>query len=230
VRCAIVCVLILVSGVRGGAQSLPSVSVFKTDLSKSTIDLSELRGGGPPKDGIAAISEPRFDSVDLAAGWLEDVEPVLVVRHAGEVRVYPFQILLFHEMANDQIGDTPILATYCPLCNSAIAFDRRVGGKTLTFGVSGMLRNSDMVMYDRETETLWQQFTGDAILGQHVGTRLTVVSSQVSDFGAVRQAYPEAQVLNRDTGHRRPYGTTPYAGYERGGRTMFPVEYREQSG
>lgn len=212
------------------AQTLPTSSAFKTDLSRSTIDLAELRGGGPPKDGIPAIYEPQFDTVAEAAGWLDDVEPVLVIRHAGQVRVYPFQILLFHEMANDQIGDTPILATYCPLCNSAIAFDRRVAGRALTFGVSGMLRNSDMVMYDRETETLWQQFTGDAIVGQHAGTRLKVISSQVTHFGAVRQSFPEAQVLNRDTGHRRPYRSTPYSGYERRGRLIFPVKFRKQRG
>lgn len=214
----------------GFGQSLPTHSDFKTDLSKRTIDLSELRGGGPPKDGIPAIFKPRFDGVAAASKWLADVEPVLVVRHAGVVRVYPFQILIHHEMVNDQIGDTPILASYCPLCNSAIVFDRRVNGETLTFGVSGMLRLSDMVMYDRQTDTLWQQFTGDAIVGEYVGTRLTVVSSQVTDFGAVRQRFPEAQVLNQNTGYYRPYGSTPYPGYEGNGRTVFPVNYRKQGG
>lgn len=210
-----------------GAQTLPVRGDFRTDLSKRSIDLSELRGGGPPKDGIPALLEPRFDAVEKAATWLDDSEPVLVVEHAGEVRAYPFQILMYHELANDQIGDLPILASYCPLCNSAIAFDRRLNGTTYTFGVSGMLRNSDMVMYDHQTDTLWQQLTGEAIVGELTGRRLEIVGSQVTHFGAVRETFPAAKVLNRDTGHSTPYGQSPYAGYEGRGRTMFPAPYQQ---
>ena len=145
---------------------------WRTDLSKKSIDLRELRSGGPPKDGIPAILDPKFVGVDQANTWLAPKEPVLIVEHAGEARAYPLQILIFHELANDQIGDLPILVSYCPLCNSAITFDRRIDGKTYTFGVSGMLRNSDMVMYDHQTDSLWQQLTGDAIVGGLTGKQL----------------------------------------------------------
>jgi hypothetical protein len=128
---------------------------WKTDLSKKSVDLREILSGGPAKDGIPAILDPKFIGVEEANGWLAPAEPVLMVRHEGEARAYPLQILLFHEIANDQIADLPILVSYCPLCNSAITFDRRIGGEALTFGVSGMLRNSDMVMYDHQTDSLW---------------------------------------------------------------------------
>jgi len=226
-RRVLLLVALSVSLAQLGAQTLPVRGDFRTDLSKRSIELSELRGGGPPKDGIPALLKPSFDSVDEAAKWLDDSEPVLVVEHAGEVRAYPFQILMFHELANDQIGDLPVLASYCPLCNSAIAFDRRLDGKTYTFGVSGMLRHSDMVMYDHQTHTLWQQLTGDAIVGELTGKRLEIIGSQVTHFGAVRTQFPAAKVLNRETGHSAPYGRSPYAGYESGGRTMFPAPYKQ---
>ena len=142
------------------------------------------------------------------------------------MRVYPLQILLWHELVNDRIAGLPVLASFCPLCNAAVAFDRRVDGEALPFGVSGLLRNSDMVMFDRQTESLWQQLTGEAIVGAHTGKRLAIVSSQIVPFRAAAQAFQSARVLGRDTGHRRPYGTNPYVGYETAGRTMFPVSFR----
>lgn len=199
---------------------------FRTDLSKASIQLSELTPGGPPRDGIPALTEPRFESVGSASAWLDGAEPVLVVRHAGQARVYPFQILVWHELVNDRIGGLPVLASFCPLCNAAVAFDRRVDGGVAEFGVSGLLRHSDMVMFDRETDSLWQQLTGEAIVGAHVGQRLRVIASQVAPFRAVSAAFPEARVLGRDTGHERAYGTTPYPNYEAGGRLLFPVPFR----
>jgi hypothetical protein len=201
---------------------------WKTDLSKKTIDLRELRSGGPPKDGIPAIFEPRFVGVGEAEAWLADKEPVLMVRYAGEARAYPLQILIFHELANDQIGDMPILVSYCPLCNSAITFDRRIDGVVHTFGVSGMLRNSDMVMYDRQTDSLWQQLTGDGLVGAHAGKQLRLVSSQVVPWDSFAKSFPEGKVLSRQTGHGRRYGTTPYGGYEFSNRLMFPVAISRQ--
>ncbi len=217
--------LIIALGFTLSAQELPVRGEFRTDLSKRSIELSELRGGGPPKDGIPALLRPNFDSTRRATTWLDDREPVLVVEYQGQVRVYPFQILMYHELANDQIGDLPVLASYCPLCNSAIAFDRRLDGKTYTFGVSGMLRHSDMVMYDHQTETLWQQLTGEGIVGELTGNTLRVVTSQVAHYGAVRERFPDAKVLNRDTGTFVPYGTTPYVGYESRRGVMFPADY-----
>lgn len=203
---------------------------WSTDVSRKSIDLSELLSGGPPKDGIPALVNPKFVAVDEAAAWLAPNEPVMVVEHAGEVRIYPLQILIWHELANDEIGGLPILVSYCPLCNAAVTFDRRVDGEVHEFGVSGMLRNSDMVMFDRATDSLWQQATGEALVGEMTGQRLAVVSSQLAAFGTVREAFPAAQILSRDTGYSRPYGSVGgnYAGYESRGRIMFPVNLKRR--
>lgn len=201
---------------------------WKTDLSKKSIALSELRSGGPPKDGIPAILTPKFTSVAGASKWLLPKDPVIVVEHGSEARAYPLQILLFHEMVNDTIGDLAVLVTYCPLCNSAISFDRRVGEAEYTFGVSGMLRNSDMVMYDHQTDSLWQQLTGEALVGEMTGRTLRVVTSRVAPFDAFAESFPDGQVLSRQTGHLRAYGSSPYAGYEASGGIMFPVEMKRK--
>ena len=176
---------------------------WKTDLSKKSINLSELRSGGPPKDGIRAIDRPEFIAIDEAAKWVGAREPVLLVTLGGEARAYPLQILLWNELVNDQIGDRPILVSFCPLCNTAITFDRRIDGAVHDFGVSGMLRNSDMVMYDRQTDSLWQQATGDAIVGAATGERLDIVSSQVVSFDDFRESFPKGWVLDRPI-PRRP--------------------------
>jgi hypothetical protein len=200
-----------------------SPGTWKTDLSKKSISLSELMRGGPPKDGIPAIRQPKFVGVRQAATWLNKKEPVLVVELGGQARAYPLQILIWHELVDDQIGQTPILVSYCPLCNSGIVFDRQVDGVTLDFGVSGMLRNSDMVMYDRQTDSLWQQITGEAIVGTHTGKSLSILSSQIVSFETFSQAFPEGRVLSRETGFERRYGQNPYQGYEFGQRLIMPV-------
>jgi hypothetical protein len=197
---------------------------WRTDLSKKSIDLSELMPGGPPKDGIPAIDRPTFISPAEASAWLSPNEPVLVTEHAGEARAYPLQILIWHELVNDQIGELPILVSYCPLCNSAIVFDRRLDAKVYDFGVSGMLRQSDMVMYDRQTDSLWQQITGEAIVGTLTGKQLKRVRSQTLSFESFSRAFPNGKVLSRETGHRRPYGQNPYVGYEFGNRLIMPVK------
>ena len=199
---------------------------WKTDLSKKSINLSELRSGGPPKDGIRAIDRPEFIAIDEAAKWVGAREPVLVVTLGGEARAYPLQILLWNELVNDQIGDRPILVSFCPLCNTAITFDRRINGAVHDFGVSGMLCNSDMVMYDRQTDSLWQQATGDAIVGAATGERLDIVSSQVVSFDDFRESFPKGWVLDRPI-HDVRYGSTPYAGYEFSGRLMAPVDLKQ---
>ncbi|MBM3813061.1 MAG: DUF3179 domain-containing protein [Acidimicrobiia bacterium] len=196
---------------------------WKTDLSKKSIDLGELKSGGPPKDGIPAIDRPRFDTVDEAARWLHPREPIMVVNLHGEARAYPLQVLTWHELVNDQIGDTPLLASFCPLCNSAIVFDRRLDGTVYDFGVSGMLRHSDMVMYDRQTDSLWQQITGEAIVGELTGKTLTILPSQTVSFETFAAGYPQGKVLNRDTGHMRPYGQNPYERYEFNPRLVAPI-------
>lgn len=192
----------------------PALEQFDTDFSNTTIDLSELKSGGPSKDGIPSIDDPTFVSVDDAREWIDAKEPVITVEQNGEVRAYPLQILTFHEIVNDEIGGTPVAVTFCPLCYSSITFKRTIDGEPVTFGVSGLLRNSDLVMYDRKTETLWQQFTGRAIAGTLAGETLDVLPSQLVSFQQFAEAHPDAKVLSRGTGHNRPYGQNPYAGYD----------------
>ena len=190
-----------------------ALQAFNTDLSNATIDLGELRRGAP-KGAIPAIDDPSFVSIEAARDWINEKEPVISVDHNGVARAYPLQILTWHEIVNDVIGGTPVAVTFCPLCYSAIAFERTIDGEPVTFGVSGLLRNSDLVMYDRKTETLWQQFTGEAIVGTHAGKTLALVSSQLLSFQQFREHHPGGMVLSRDTGHDRRYGQNPYAGYD----------------
>ena len=199
---------------QAGAQLSPEV--WKTDLSKRSIDLSELHADGPAKDGIPSIDAPRFEPVVEAAKWLVPGEPVVVIELGGEARAYPLQILLWHELVNDQIGDVPVLVSYCPLCNSAVVFDRRVNGQVHTFGVAGFLRHNDMVMYDRQTDTLWQQLTGEAISGTLTGRQLTPIASRLAPFDAFARSYAGGRVLNRETGYFPNYGQSAYEGYEFG--------------
>lgn len=187
---------------------------WKTDTDKSLIDLNELKRGGPPKDGIPSIDSPVFVSQDKAKTWLTNKEPVISVEIRGEPRAYPLQILIWHEIVNEKAQGVPVLVTFCPLCYSALVFKRTVDGEVLEFGVSGFLRHSDLVMFDRKTETLWQQFTGKAIVGDYAGIQLKQLPSQIISFGQFREAYPQGKVLSRETGYSRNYGANPYAGYD----------------
>lgn len=194
---------------------------WKTDTSKKSIDLSELISGGPPKDGIPSINNPDFISRKEADSWLGEDEPVIAFQLNGTARAYPLQILIWHEIVNDNFGDTPVLVTFCPLCYSAIVFDRRIDGETHQFGVSGFLRHSDMIMFDRKTESLWQQFTGEAIVGEYTGKQLEILPSQIISYQQFKEAYPEGQILSKETGIDRPYGRNPYSGYDDINNTPF---------
>lgn len=187
---------------------------WKTDTSKRSIELDELLNGGPPKDGIPSINQPKFITTADADAWLENQEPVILVAIENEARAYPLQILTYHEIVNDVMAGRPIIVTFCPLCYAALAFDRRIDGKVHSFGVSGMLRHSDMVMFDRETESLWQQLNGEGIVGTYTGKKLIPVSAQIISYAQFKEAYPFGEVLSRQTGHRRNYGNNPYAGYD----------------
>ena len=148
-----------------------------------------------------------------SADWLADNEPVVALEINGHARAYPLQILMWHEIANDTVLRCPTVAvTFCPLCNSAIVFDSRVGDEVYDFGVSGLLINSDLVMYDRTTESLWQQFTGEGIVGDHAGDQLSFIPSSLISFADFKELYPDGIVLSRETGYMRQYGTNPYAG------------------
>ncbi len=187
---------------------------FSTDFSKHSVLYSEILSGGPPKDGIPAIDRPKFVSVGEADEWLKPVEPVIAFQLGDEARAYPIQILTWHEIVNDTVGDVPVVITFCPLCNTAIAFERTVGGRALDFGTTGRLRYSNLIMYDRPTETWWQQATGEAIAGELTGTRLVFRPASIISWADFKATYPEGKVLSRNTGFDRPYGRNPYVGYD----------------
>jgi hypothetical protein len=187
---------------------------WKTNFAKHTVPLAEIRSGGPPRDGIPPIDRPTFVEPSAASEWLTDNEPVVVYEESGDARAYPLQILIWHEIVNDTVAGRPVTITFCPLCNTAIAFDRRLGSATYDFGTTGNLRMSDLVMWDRQTESWWQQITGEAIVGDLAGSRLTAVPAAIQSFVAFRTAFPHGRVLSRETGHRREYGRNPYVGYD----------------
>lgn len=197
----------------------------RTDFSKRTVDLSEIESGGPPKDGIPAIDRPRFESAYLAQLWLKPKEPVVALRIGQEARAYPIQILMFHEIVNDTVSGIPVAVTFCPLCNASMVFDRRVEGRALDFGTTGRLRYSDLVMYDQQTESWWQQFVGKGIVGRYAGAALKKIPSSIVAFEDFSASHPKGRVLSRETGFFRPYGRNPYAGYDRIDQSpLFPVK------
>lgn len=189
-----------------------------TDFSKSSINLSEIISGGPPKDGIPAIDNPQHGAVYDVVDMYGDMEPMILVQLDNHSKAYPLSILMWHEIANDKIGSIPITITYCPLCNTSIVFDRRVQYKNKTskldFGVSGKLRHSDMIMYDRQTQSWWQQYTGEGIAGELTGKLLSQIPSKVVPFSEIKKHHPNTQVL-MPTDHKfRDYGRNPYVGYD----------------
>ncbi|GAC1311978.1 MAG: DUF3179 domain-containing protein [Acidimicrobiales bacterium] len=177
------------------------------------IDPALILSGGPPPDGIPPIDHPRFEKAGQIT-WLRPTEPVLAVTVNGEDRAYPVQILIWHEIVNDTVGGVPVAVTYCPLCNTAIAYDRRVGSSILDFGTSGKLYNSDLVAYDRQTQSLWVQFLGQAVAGTLTGTQLRAYPLSTVSWAQWSQAHPDGWVLSRDTGYTRRYGDNPYPGYD----------------
>jgi hypothetical protein len=187
---------------------------WRTDFSRSEVPFDEILSGGPPKDGIPSIDNPLFVPVSEATLYA-DVEPVIEIPLEGlEPRAYPLSVLMFHEIVNDTVSGRPLAITYCPLCNSAVVFERTVDGEVVEFGTTGMLRHSDLVMYDRATESWWQQFTGRAIVGRHAGDKLTMVPSRVVSFSDFRERNPEGRVLVPNDINMRPYGRNPYVNYD----------------
>lgn len=187
------------------------------------VNPDDIISGGPPPDGIPAIDRPVFERV-RGVDWLRDREPVLALELDGDARAYPVQILVWHEIVNDTVGSTPVSVTYCPLCNSAVAFDRRVAGRVVDFGTSGRLYFSDLVMYDRQTESLWVQFEGRAVAGVLTGERLRAYPVATVSWSDFRKAHPRGLVLSRDTGFSRDYGRNPYPGYDDVRSTPFLFE------
>lgn len=187
----------------------------KTDFDQSSVNPDEIYSGGPGKDAIPAIDHPQFIPAAEAYGWLDFKEPVVVVKMDKVARAYPLQILIYHEIVNDTLSGIPISVTFCPLCNAAIAFERVVNKRVIDFGTTGRLRKSGMIMYDRQTESWWQQFTGEAIVGELSGNRLRSVPANIISFEDFLLAYPEGDVLSKETGYSRAYGSNPYRGYDK---------------
>ena len=194
---------------------------FSTDFSRHTIAYVEVLSGGPPKDGIPSVDRPVAVSVAEADAWLQPAEPVVAVERNGLVRAYPIQVLTWHEIINDELGGAPVAVTFCPLCNTGITFDRSFDGQVLDFGTTGRLRFSNLLMYDRQSETWWQQATGAGVVGQYAGAQLRFIASPMLSWADFKAAYPEATVVSRQTGHNRPYGSNPYLGYDRVGSSPF---------
>lgn len=195
-----------------------------TDFSRSAVqDWREILSGGPPRDGIPALTDPEFIEVS-AETRIAAREPVITLEQPGQTpRAYPIRYLTWHEIVNDVVGDVPVAVTFCPLCNSALVFDRRVGGadgvggETLNFGVSGKLRNSDMVMFDRETESWWQQAIGTGIVGAHTGTELVQIPSWMESWAEFTARNPQGMVMQQPNYTRR-YGSNPYVKYDTSAR------------
>ena len=199
------------------AQANPEFWKFEwpnTDFENTSVaSWTEIISGGPPRDGIPALNDPGFMAVADEIR-IEDREPVISVEIDGQTpRAYPIRYLTWHEIVNDVIGDTPVAVTFCPLCNSGITFDRRVNGQLRTFGVSGKLRNSDMVMFDRETESWWQQAIGTGIVGEHTGDELKQLPSWMESWAEFKTRNPDGLVM-AEPNFRRTYGRNPYVNYD----------------
>jgi hypothetical protein len=187
----------------------------KTDFTKHAVEFSEIISGGPPKDGIPSIDNPIFRQIAaMTSRDLTPAEPVIGLVVNGEARAYPLRILVWHEIVNDEIAGIPVTVTYCPLCNSAIVFDRRLDGRVLDFGTTGKLRNSDMVMYDRQTESWWQQFLGEGIVGEMTGKQLKMLPARLESFEKFRDRAPNGKVLVPNDPGMRAYGDNPYVAYD----------------
>lgn len=194
------------------------------DLSKASINQEEILSGGPPRDGIPSIDRPRFIAAKKV-DYLRDDDIVIGLVRGDTARAYPTRILVWHEIVNDMIDDDAVAVTYCPLCGTAMVFDRQIGGKVRTFGVSGLLYRSDVLMYDRESESLWSQLAMKAVSGPAVGNELTWLLSEHLTWKAWREKYPHGEVLSTDTGYNRNYKGEAYSSYFASDKTMFPVPH-----
>ncbi len=227
-RCVVMIAMALVLAVAAHSQHAPvhgaepawlddaRAEFPKTDFDQHAIDLSRVRAGGPARDGIPAIDAPKTVPVKQLR-QLRGREPVIGVVLNGAARAYPLSILIWHEIVNDTLGGVPIAVTYCPLCNTGLVFDRRIAGDVLDFGVTGRLFASNLLMYDRQTESWWQQFTGEAVIGAHVGQTLALLPARLESYDDFRERAPEGEVLVPASPRARSYGRNPYIGYDGSG-------------
>ena len=193
------------------------------DISNPLVPLDSIMSGGPGKDGIPAILMPEFIKADEVGDFLKDTDRVMALSVGGEHRAYPIKILNWHEMVNDEVGDKLLLITFCPLCGTGMLFERTVDGKEYSFGVSGLLYESDMIFYDHQTDSLWSQVEGKAITGKMSGKQLTALPIRNTTWGSWKKKHPDTKVLDINTGHKRSYDVNPYEGYDKTPSLMFPV-------
>ncbi len=204
--------------------SAPAAQRNGFDLSNSTIRVPEILGGGPPRDGIPSIDAPKFIRPD-AATFMRDDDVVLSITRGETTRSYPLRVLVWHEIVNDTLGAEAIAVTYCPLCGTGMVFDRAIGGEVRTFGVSGLLYQSNVLMYDRQSESLWSQLKMESVSGPEVGKKLRWLPSEHLTWKEWRVKYPSGEALSTKTGHRRDYEGAAYADYFASDATMFPVSH-----
>lgn len=196
------------------------------DLKGSIVPAREIMKGGPPRDGIPAIDRPRYRSADQVR-YLNDDDLVLGLVHNGVAKAYPTRVLVWHEIVNTDFNGDPVVVTFCPLCGTGLAFSAIQNNRELDFGVSGLLYNSDLLMYDRQTEGLWSQIPGKAITGTLAGTRLERLPVIHLTWAEWKKQYPDSLILSKDTGYNRDYSRAPYSGYEKTERLYFPVSKRD---
>ncbi len=204
-------------------ESSSQLVIMETDGVKHSIPLDKIKGGGPPKDGIPSIDDPIFANVQ-DSHFMSDFDTVIGLKINGEAKAYPLFILVWHEIVNDKVGGTPVSVTYCPLCYTNQVFERVIDGQEVEFGTSGKLYNSNLLMYDRLTDSYWSQALGTAVKGELTGYQLNLVPFDVITWGDWKKLHPDTLVLTTDTGHIRSYATDPYGNYYTEPRIMFPVE------
>ncbi len=222
IRQLLLCLAVLATG---APATLLAQEMNGFDLKGALIPSEQIHFGGPAKDGIPAIDKPDFTSAGLAA-FLRDDDAVLGIVRGGVACAYPIRILNWHEVVNDRFDHEAVVVTFCPLCGTGVAFDGRIDGRALRFGVSGLLYNSDVLLYDRQTQSLWSQLLGQAISGPMKGRRLTMLPLTHTTWADWRRNHPATRVLSTNTGQTRPYARDPYAVYESNEEILFPVAFR----
>lgn len=213
----------LLDGKNKTSDSKSVLKIMETDGLKHAIPLNKIKSGGPPKDGIPSIDDPKFAGINNAQ-FVSDSDVVIGLEVNGDVRAYPLFILVWHEIVNDNVGGTPVAVTYCPLCYTNQVFERVINGQEVEFGTSGKLYNSNLLMYDRLTDSFWSQGLGSAVTGELTGTALKTIPFDVITWGDWKKLHPDSLVLTTDTGHLRSYATDPYGDYYTEPRIIFPVD------
>jgi hypothetical protein len=216
--------ILTASRVSGDNDHITNLATVAAQDNNSIVPLDQIVSGGPPPDGIPSIDNPKFISVQEAEEFLEDSDLVVGLDINGDIRAYPLKTLVWHEIVNDIVGRTPVAVTYCPLCFTNQVFNRTLNdGQILEFGTSGKLYNSNLVMYDRTTKSLWSQAMSQAIVGKLAGVKLDRIPFDVAYWKDWKELYPDSRVLSRDTGSSRPYGVDPYGDYYASRDVLFPI-------